>query len=106
MNLDKKISLATAILEAAHAYKDGLVPLGGIVNRIEGLLSELDEPLLSDKLFSARIALEEVYAQIRNAGFNFEQFGQPVVLRSLIEISEIMQKYLSLLQNSEQKTID
>lgn len=74
------------LLGAVRDYQDGLVPLGMLVDKVEGILEILQDRAIKDNFFDALLALEEVYARMRTGNFDFEKDGRPVVDRALKEM--------------------
>ncbi len=74
-------------------YQTGKVSLRSLIMRIEQFLAKLDDPLLNDGLFSARIALDEVYARCCLGNFDFIKDGEPVVSRAIKDITTQIELY-------------
>jgi len=71
---------------AIEDYHNGLMTLAVLVSKIDGLLSVIDDKVLWDKLFDAFCDLEQVNASSQISGYDYEQYGRPVVDRALREI--------------------
>lgn len=80
--MDEKYQVCL-LLGAIKDYQSGLMPLGMLVNKVEGILDVLQKESMRDKCFDALLALEEVYARMRTGSFDFEKDGRPVVDRAV-----------------------
>jgi hypothetical protein len=78
---------------AARDYQDGLMSLGILIQKIEGVLEVLNDRTLKDQLFSALLALEEVYARTRIGDFDYNKYGKAVVDRAVDEIISKTESY-------------
>jgi len=74
------------IVGAAQDYQNGLMTLGVLIQKIEGILEILNDRGLKDELFDALLVLEEVYARTRIGEFDFEKDGKAFVERAVSEI--------------------
>lgn len=82
--MDKKYQMGL-LSGAVRDYQDGLIPLGMLVGKVEGILNIIQDEMMKDRLFNAMLALEEVYARLQYKGFDFEKDGRPIVDRALKE---------------------
>lgn len=74
------------LLDAIRGYQDGLMPLGVLVDKVEGIMDTFQGGAIRDNFFDARLALEEVYARMQSENFDFQRYGKPVVDRALKEM--------------------
>jgi hypothetical protein len=74
------------LLGAAKDYQNGLISLGNLIATIVGLLSILEDQVLSDQLFRACFTLEEINAYTFIGDYDFETKGKPIVDRAVNEI--------------------
>ena len=71
---------------AIRDYQGGQMPLGVLVDKVEGVLDTFQDRAIKDNFFDARLALEEVYARMQEENFDFHRYGKPVVDRALKEM--------------------
>ena len=83
--MDKKHQMGL-LLGSVRDYQDGMMPLGMLVDKVEGILDILQDRAIRDELFDGLLALEEVYARVQTEDFDFEKDGRPVVDRALKEL--------------------
>ena len=74
------------LLGAIRDYQDGVMPLGMLVDKVEGILNVIQDKMIKDSFFNTLLALEEVYARLQDKSFEFEKDGMPVVDRALKEM--------------------
>lgn len=78
---------------AARDYQDGLISLGVLIQKIEGILEMLGDRTLKDEIFGEFLALEEVYARTRAGDFDFERDGKHVVDRAAKDLISKLEYY-------------
>ena len=83
--MDKKRQIGL-LLDAVRDYQDGLIPLGVLVDKVEGILDTFHDRSIRDDFFDVRLALEEVYARVQSEDFDFQKYGKPVIDRALKEM--------------------
>ena len=94
--MDKRHQMGL-LLGSVRDYQDGLMPLGMLVDKIEGILDILQDRPVRDRFFHALLALEEVHARTQTGGFDFEKDGRPVVDRALKEMLTKAEAFMDLL---------
>ncbi len=67
------------LIGAVVDYRDKLLSLGVLIQKIEALLGIISDRPLRDLLFDDLLALEEVHARVCNGDFDFDKFGRTVV---------------------------
>ena len=83
--MDKKHQMGL-LLGAVRDYQDGLMSLGMLINKVEGILELFQDMVVKDDFFDTLLALEEVYARVRTGDLDFERDGKPVVDRAIREM--------------------
>jgi hypothetical protein len=78
---------------AAKDYQNGMMSLGMLISKVEGLLSVIEDDALSDKLSNALFALEEIHAYTTLGDYDFETRGRAVVDRAVNEIVARTESY-------------
>ncbi len=93
--MDKKHQMGL-LLDAVRDYQDGLMPLGMLVDKVEGILGILQDRAIKDEFFDALLALEEIYARVQTGYFDFQTDGRPVIDRALKEMLTKGEAFLAL----------
>jgi hypothetical protein len=83
--MDKRHQLSL-MRGALEDYRDNLMSLGTLIQKIEGILEIIQDQSFKDGVFDSLLALEEVYARTRIGEFDFENDGKPVVDRAVEQI--------------------
>ena len=78
-----KIAQLKLMRSAFEDYQSGLMPLGDLAQRTEGILEVIQDQALRDSLFDDLLALEEVYARTQIGDFDFDKHGKPIVVRAI-----------------------
>ena len=71
---------------AFEDYQSGLMPLGNLVRKTEGIPDIIQDQTLKDSLFDDLLALEEVHARMQIGDFDFDKHGRPVIIQAIQEI--------------------
>jgi len=92
--MDRKHQMGL-LLGTVRDYQNGLMPLGMLVGKVEGILDIVQDRAIKDNFFDVLLVLEEVYARIQNENFDFEKDGRPVVDRALKEMLTKTEAFLA-----------
>jgi len=92
--MDRKHQMGL-LLGTVRDYQNGLMPLGMLVDKVEGILDIVQDRAIKDNFFDVLLVLEEVYARIQNENFDFEKDGRPVVDRALKEMLTKTEAFLA-----------
>ena len=92
-----KTQQASLMQGALRDYQDGLMSLGTLVQKIEGIVEIIQDQHFKDSIFDSIIALEEVYARTRIGDFDFDKDGRLVVDRAVQHILSTVVTYTARL---------
>ena len=91
--MDRKCQI-DLLSSAVRDYQSGLIPLGMLIDKTEGIFDTFQDRAIRDDFFDARLALEEVYARVQDGNFDFQRYGKPVIdraLKDLLTKADLMQ---------------
>ena len=74
------------LINALKGYQEGAISLGELVSRVELSRGQSSDQMLTDYVFDALVALEEIYARTQIGDFDFEKHGRNVVDRTVCEL--------------------
>jgi hypothetical protein len=92
MNIARQVNL---IQGAIADYNEEIITLGLLLQKCNGLICVIDDPVLDDQNYDALAALEEIYAITVSEPFDFDLHGKAIVDEALGQVSGVLESYLN-----------
>jgi len=79
-----------ALNQSINDYREGLLSLNSLIQRMEGVLDVIDCDIWKDEFFPLILALEEINAVALDSGVNFARGENSVVEGLLCELEALI----------------